>query len=124
MRRSVACSRVATGIVIVRPERLPLRHGCGRSRRASGRRARELVNRPLYRGEIVYGATKKRNVESKVDPSKRPASEWLRIPAPSLRILSPELSEAVAARIAAMHTRSLHASNGTLLGRPPGRDDA
>ncbi len=81
---------------------------------------RELVSRPLYRGEIVYGATKKRNVEGKVDPTNRPASEWIRIPAADLRILSPELSDAVAARLAAMHARSLHAANGTLLGRPAG----
>jgi len=81
---------------------------------------RELVRRPLYRGEIVYGATKKRNIEGKVDPTKRPASEWIRIPAQELQILTPELSAAVAARIATMHPRSLHASNGTLLGRPAG----
>ena len=51
---------------------------------------RELVNRPLYRGEIVYGRTKKRNIEGKVEPTKRAPSDWIRVPAPELRILSPE----------------------------------
>ena len=68
---------------------------------------RELVNRPLYRGEIVYGRTKKRNIEGKVEPTKRAPSEWIRVPAPELRILSPELSDAVAARIESMRARSL-----------------
>ena len=81
---------------------------------------RELVNRPLYHGEIIYGQTKKRNVEGKVDPAKRPQSEWVRIQAPKLRILPPELCDAVATRITAMRARSLQGANGTLLGRPAG----
>lgn len=85
---------------------------------------RELVNRPLYSGELVYGATKKRNIEGKVDPTRRPASEWIRIPAEDPRILPPELCDSVAARIAAMRARSLHAANGTLLGRPAGESSS
>jgi site-specific DNA recombinase len=81
---------------------------------------RELINRPLYRGEIIYGRTKKRNVEGEVDPSKRPVSEWIRIDAPELRVFPPELADAIDARLAAVHSRSLHRANGTLLGRPAG----
>ena len=81
---------------------------------------RELVNRPLYRGEIVYGRTKKRNIEGKVEPTKRAPSDWIRVQAPELRILSPELSDAVAARIESMRARSLHGANGLLRGRPAG----
>ena len=81
---------------------------------------RELINCPLYRGEIVYGRTKKRNIEGEVAPTKRPSSEWVRVEAPELRIFPRELAEAIEARLAAMHSRSLHRANGTLLGRPPG----
>jgi Recombinase len=45
---------------------------------------RELINRPLYCGEIVWGKTKKRNIEGKVDPTKGPASEWIHIRRPEL----------------------------------------
>jgi hypothetical protein len=81
---------------------------------------RELVNRPLYRGEIVHGRTKKRNIEGKVEPTKRAPSDWIRVPAPELRILSSELSAAVAARIESMQARSLRGANGLLRGRPAG----
>jgi hypothetical protein len=37
---------------------------------------REMINRPLYRGEIIYGRTKKRNLEGAIDPTNRPSSEW------------------------------------------------
>jgi site-specific DNA recombinase len=81
---------------------------------------RELINRPIYRGEIIYGRTKKRNVAGEVDPTKCPPSTWIRVERPELRIFPPELAEAIAARMAATHSRSLRRPNGTLLGRPAG----
>jgi DNA invertase Pin-like site-specific DNA recombinase len=81
---------------------------------------RELVNRRMYRGEVVYGQTKKRNVEGKVDPTRRAPSDWIRVPAPALQILPLELADAVAARVESMRARSLHGANGRLRGRPAG----
>jgi hypothetical protein len=68
----------------------------------------------------VYGRTKKRNIEGKVEPTKRASAEWIRIQAPELRIFSPELSNAIDARIASMRGRSLQGANGRLRGRPAG----
>lgn len=90
------------------------------SRKWSSASVRELINCPLYRGEIVYGRTKKRNMEGEIAPAKRPSSEWIRVEAPELRIFPRELAETIDARLAAMHSRSLHRADGTLLGRPPG----
>jgi hypothetical protein len=43
---------------------------------------REILIRPLYRGEIVHGQTKKRDKSGKPKPSPRPASEWTASPRP------------------------------------------
>jgi len=91
------------------------------SSRWSAGSVRELINRPVYRGQVIYGRTKKRNVEGEVAPTKRPPSEWIRVEAPQLRIFPPELADAIDARLEAMHSRSLHAANGTLMGRSSGR---
>ena len=60
---------------------------------------REILHRPLYKGEIVWnphqkivrGGTKKRR--------QRDEKEWIRIDAPDLRIITPELSASVNARL-------------------------
>jgi site-specific DNA recombinase len=60
---------------------------------------REILHRPLYRGEIVWnqhqkivrGGTKKRR--------ERDEKDWIRIDAPDLRIITPALSASVAARL-------------------------
>ena len=61
---------------------------------------REMLYRPLYRGEVLWnqyqkvmrGGTKKRRL--------RPESEWLRIQAPELQIIPSDLWEAVQTRLA------------------------
>lgn len=60
---------------------------------------REILHRPLYRGEIVWnqhekivrGGTKKRR--------QRDEKDWIRIDAPDLRIISPKLWDSVAKRL-------------------------
>lgn len=60
---------------------------------------REILHRPLYRGEIVWnefqkidrGGTKKRR--------RRAEQEWIRLDAPDLRIIPPQLWQAVQARL-------------------------
>ena len=81
---------------------------------------REILKRPLYRGELVWGRARKRDSEGQVNPTKRPASQVLRSPVPELRIVSEDLARAVDARRVAMHMRSLRQANGRLIGRPPG----
>ena len=48
---------------------------------------REVVHRPLYRGEIVWNKTKKRNGWGQVRQQDRPDDQWLRLSAPDLRIV-------------------------------------
>lgn len=81
---------------------------------------REVLRRPLYRGEIVYGRAKKRAPDGHVRPTRRPESEWLRVPAPHLRIVPPDVAAAVDARFAGQRQRALRLHDGRLMGRPPG----
>lgn len=67
---------------------------------------REMLHRPLYRGQIVWnehekivrGGTKKRR--------QRPESEWLRLDAPDLRIISADVWDSVQARLARTKDRT------------------
>jgi site-specific DNA recombinase len=52
---------------------------------------REVLLRPLYRGEIVWNRTKKRDGWGQQNRRQRCASEILRVPAPELRIISDEV---------------------------------
>ena len=51
---------------------------------------REVLHRPLYRGQIVWNRTRKRNTWGQKQQHARPDADWLRIPAPALRIVSDE----------------------------------
>jgi site-specific DNA recombinase len=52
---------------------------------------REVLLRALYRGEIVWNQTKKRDTWGSAQRSERPEESWLRVPAPELRIVSADL---------------------------------
>jgi site-specific DNA recombinase len=52
---------------------------------------REVLLRPLYRGEIVWNQSRKRDNWGQARRSERPTNDWLRVPAPSLQIVSDEL---------------------------------
>ena len=51
----------------------------------------EVLHRPLYRGEVVWNKTKKRDAGGKTAPAARPESEWLRLDRPDLRIVSDDV---------------------------------
>ena len=85
---------------------------------------REVLKRPLYRGDVVWGRAWKRDREGQVSPTPRPSQEWLRRAAPELRVVSEDLAGAVDARRAAMRQRALGQANGRLMGRPPGEGSA
>jgi DNA invertase Pin-like site-specific DNA recombinase len=61
---------------------------------------REVLLRPLYRGEIVWNQTRKRDGWGQSNRRTRTAGEWLRQPAPGLRIVSDDLWNAAKARFA------------------------
>ena len=79
---------------------------------------REMLYRPLYRGEIVWNKTKKEHRGGTKHQRTRPESEWIVLPAPELRIVPQELWEKVHARLTDAH-RSV--ARGTLTGHLYGR---
>jgi DNA invertase Pin-like site-specific DNA recombinase len=79
---------------------------------------REVLYRPLYRGEIVWNRTKKRNTWGQKQQQLRPDSEWLRIEAPELRIISEETWTAAHERLTTSRDTYLRSTNGRLWGKP------
>jgi hypothetical protein len=75
------------------------------------------LKRSLYRGEVIYGKAKKRDVEGHVRPKHRPPSEWVRTAAPALGLVPPDITEAVDARFESQRTRAMRLHDGRLLGR-------
>jgi site-specific DNA recombinase len=66
---------------------------------------RAIVLRPLYRGEVVYNATRKKDDWGQRKTSDRPESEWIRSQVPALRVVSDELWYAAQARLTTIRTR-------------------
>jgi hypothetical protein len=52
---------------------------------------REILHRTVYRGEVTWNATRKRNQWGIKQQKARPEREWLRVPAPELRIVDEAL---------------------------------
>lgn len=52
---------------------------------------REVLLRPLYRGQIVWDRTRKRDRWGLSRRADKPAGDWLHIDAPDLPIVSDEL---------------------------------
>jgi site-specific DNA recombinase len=71
----------------------------------AGSSVREVLLRPLYRGEIVWNQTRKRDGWGQSNRRTRAAGEWLRIPAPDLRIVSEDLWNAAQARFTERHVK-------------------
>lgn len=78
----------------------------------------EVLYRPLYRGEIVWNKTQKRNQWGRVAPVARPEAAWLRQEAEHLRIIPEALWEAAHARLSAAREKYLRGTDGKLWGRP------
>lgn len=79
---------------------------------------REALYRDLYRGVIVWNRTKKRDDWGRTHAKARPESEWLRLPAPELRIVTDAEWQAAHARLEATRCTYLRSTNGQLWGRP------
>ena len=75
-----------------------------------------ILKRRIYRGEIVWNQTRKRDRWGRKDATSRPTGEWITIQAPELRIVSDVLWQATrgrsgrhqgkVARVDARHGRS------------------
>jgi site-specific DNA recombinase len=86
---------------------------------------REMLHRPLYRGEIVWNRSQKIVKGGTKKQRKRPESEWLTFTAPELRIIPDDLWQRVKARLderAALFPRNQTAHK--LIGRPRYQDES
>ncbi|MEO7862838.1 MAG: recombinase family protein [Nitrospirales bacterium] len=79
---------------------------------------RQIILRPLYMGEQVWGRTKKRTTSGAKKSQRRPEHEWIVIPVPDLQIVSSELWKEVQDRWKNMRQLYLRATDGRLHGRP------
>ena len=72
----------------------------GRPRAWAGSSVREVLLRPLYRGEIVWNLTRKRDGWGRARRAVRPDTECIRVAAPELQIVPPDLWADAHARFA------------------------
>ena len=79
---------------------------------------RSLLFRRLYLGEVIYNKTKKRNPWGIQQQRKRPEREWIKIPMPSLQIISESEWKAAHDRLSATRAIYLRGTKGELWGRP------
>lgn len=80
----------------------------------------EVLARPLYRGEVIWNATKKRDRWGQHRQHARPEAEWVRLPAPDLQIVPADLWERAQRRMAESRARYLGGTQGRRWGRPAG----
>jgi site-specific DNA recombinase len=78
----------------------------------------EALRRPLYRGEVVWNQTRKRDTWGRKRPQAREASDWIRQDRPDLRIVSPELWRAAHARLDGAREDYVQRNAGRTWGRP------
>lgn len=79
---------------------------------------REILLRPLYHGEQVWGRTKKRLPSGRKKPHKRPEEHWLTVPVPHLQIVSDEIWAEAQSRWNNVRAAYLRSTDGRLHGRP------
>jgi site-specific DNA recombinase len=77
-----------------------------------------VLRRPVYKGEIVWGRTKQRDQWGVKADIARAEADWLRVPAPHLRIISDALWNDVQARATDTRAAYLRATDGEAWGRP------
>lgn len=83
---------------------------------------RDILQRDLYRGVVLWNRTQAVQIGGTRKQRKRPESEWLRLEAPELRIISPTLWEQVEARRTKNKQAYLRGEDGRLHSRPTGED--
>ena len=105
----------AEGAVAPRPQQNRLAGWCASS-------VREVTYRPLYKGDVVYNQTQKRNTWGQVAQAARPVADHRRRHDPVLRIISDDLWNAVQARNQNAKDAYLRHTNGRVWGRPGGAD--
>lgn len=90
----------------------------GRPRAWAPSSVHEVIRRPLYRGEILWNRTRKRNRWGQHQQTDRPAAEWMTVAAPELRIVDESTWRAVHARLDEAKAVYLSRNSGSTFGRP------
>ena len=90
----------------------------GRPRAWAPSSVHEVLERPLYRGRVVWNRTRKRDPSGQHRQQARPEHEWLEVEAPALRIVPEALWRSVRARRAERRGQYLQATGGKRFGRP------
>jgi site-specific DNA recombinase len=85
---------------------------------------REMLHRPLYRGEVIWNRSQKIMKSGTKSQRRRDQSEWITLSAPELRIVDDALWQRVKERLDRAH--GLYARNqaGKLLSRPRLKDES
>ena len=83
---------------------------------------RDILRRDLYRGIVWWNRTQTVQADGTKKQRRRPQSEWLRLDAPELRIVSDVLWEQVAERHRRNEAGYLRGGKGRLVSRPTGED--
>jgi site-specific DNA recombinase len=91
----------------------------GRPKGWSPSSIREVLHRPVYRGEMVWNRTETRKVRGKWRQMPQPEDAWLRVSTPQLRIISDEEWSEAHTRLEEVRRRYLRYQNGQVIGRPP-----
>ena len=79
---------------------------------------REILYRDLYRGQISWNRTRKRNAWGQAKREARKAKDWFSVPAPELRIVPDDLWTRVHDRQQQSKAVYLRGTKGQLHGRP------
>jgi site-specific DNA recombinase len=110
--RRIAHDLNARGITAPPPRR------AGRPRAWAPSTIYAMLTRPLYRGEIAWNRTRKRNAWGIKRQTVRAEAEWVQLEVPALRIVPEPLWQAVRERFRDARASYLRATNGQLWGRP------
>lgn len=103
---------------LLNAERAPSpRAQLGRSQSWAPTSVRAVLIRALYRGEIIWAQTAKRDKWGQKHQHGRPEADWIRRPAPALRIVTEDEWTAAHGRRAA--AKAIYAAAGRPGGRPP-----
>ena len=90
----------------------------GRPRAWAPSSIRAVLYRDLYRGEIVWNQSRKRDRWGRTRQQARPEAEWVRVQAPHLQIVTTGLWKAAHTRLKGARAIYLRGTQGQLWGRP------
>ena len=90
----------------------------GRPRSWAPSSVRSVLYRSIYRGEITWNKTRKRDQWGQKHATKKAAAEWYHVEAPALRVVPEALWLAAHERLGEARGVYLRGTNGRLWGRP------